>query len=161
MDKEDIRLMIGNVKFSARAVAVLEHNDKILFQKRKTDANWALPGGAIATLEQGSEVVLRELEEETGESHCQVIRPLWFTEYFFKFDDIINHQYILGYLVNAPENSILYSKEEFDGIEEGKNIVYKWIDKKDIHTSNIKPEFLKKKLTKIKKRYEFIQENDI
>ena len=60
MEENDIRLMIGNVKFGARAVAVIKKNDKILFQKRKSDENWALPGGAIATLETGAEVVLRE-----------------------------------------------------------------------------------------------------
>ena len=60
MEKEDIRLMIGNVKFGCRAVGVIIKDDKILFQKRKNDANWALPGGAIATLETGEEVVLRE-----------------------------------------------------------------------------------------------------
>ena len=32
---EDIRLMIGDVKFSARAVAVIQKKGKILFQKRK------------------------------------------------------------------------------------------------------------------------------
>lgn len=33
MEKKDIRLMIGNVKFSCRAVAVIVKNNKILFQK--------------------------------------------------------------------------------------------------------------------------------
>lgn len=161
MEKEDIRLMIGNVKFGARAVAVIEHDGKILFQKRKGDANWALPGGAIATLEHGSEVVLREIEEETGESKCKVVRPLWFTEYFFEFGEKVNHQYILGYLVNAPENSCLFKKDEFEGIEEGKNIIYKWIPKKDIKKSPIKPDYLKNKLSRIKKNYEFIEESEL
>ena len=76
MEKEDIRLMIGNVKFSCRAVGVIIKNNKILFQKRKGDENWALPGGAIATLETGEEVVLRELGEETGEGNAIVERPL-------------------------------------------------------------------------------------
>lgn len=71
MEKEDIRLMIGNVKFSSRAVGVIIKNDKILFQKRKGDDFWALPGGAIATLETGEEVVKRELYEETGEENTK------------------------------------------------------------------------------------------
>ena len=48
----------------------------ILFQKKKTDLNWALPGGAIATLERGKDVVKREFQEETG-CDVEVIRPLW------------------------------------------------------------------------------------
>ena len=34
MKKNDIRLMIGDVKFSVRAVGVLKKGNKILFQKR-------------------------------------------------------------------------------------------------------------------------------
>ncbi|MDD6273067.1 MAG: NUDIX domain-containing protein [bacterium] len=161
MEKTDIRLMIGDVKFSSRAVAVIEKNNKILFQKRKGDENWALPGGAIATMETGEEVVLRELFEETGEKNAIIERPLWFTEYFFKFGGKTQHQYILGYLVSIPDNSSLIKEGEFDGIEEGKNIIYKWIDKKDIKKSPIKPDYLKTKLTKINKNYEFISEIDL
>ncbi|MGM9877089.1 MAG: NUDIX domain-containing protein [Bacilli bacterium] len=161
MEKTDIRLMIGDIKFSSRAVAVIEKNNKILFQKRKGDENWALPGGAIATMETGEEVVLRELFEETGEKNAIIERPLWFTEYFFKFGGKTQHQYILGYLVSIPDNSSLIKEGEFDGIEEGKNIIYKWIDKKDIKKSLVKPDYLKTKLTKIKKNYEFISEIDL
>lgn len=161
MEKTDIRLMIGDVKFSSRAVALIEKNNKILFQKRKGDENWALPGGAIATMETGEEVVLRELFEETGEKNAIIEKPLWFTEYFFKFGGKTQHQYILGYLVSIPDNSSLIKEGEFDGIEEGKNIIYKWIDKKDIKKSAIKPDYLKTKLTKINKNYEFISEIDL
>lgn len=158
---EDIRLMIGDVKFSARAVAVILKNNKILFQKRKKDEFWALPGGAIATLERGREVVIRELMEETGEINAIVKRPLWFTEYLFNFDEKKQHQYILGYLVDIPNNSVLLENEEFDGIEEGKNIIYKWFDLNEINKSPIKPEYLKEKLNSINDEYEFIEEEDL
>ena len=75
MEKQDIRLMIGDIKFSCRAVAVIEKNGKILFQKRKGDANWALPGGAIATMESGAEVVIREIEEEIYEGETPNEEP--------------------------------------------------------------------------------------
>ena len=159
MEEKDIRLMIGDVKFSARAVAVIRNNEKILFQKRKNDLNWALPGGAIATMETGEEVVLRELEEETGEDKAIIKRPLWFAEYFFDFDNKCQHQYILGYLVDIPEDSKLVVSNEFPGIEEGKNIIYKWIDINDIKNSPIKPDFLKEKLIDMKEEFEFISEN--
>lgn len=99
--------MIGDIKFGARAVAVIQKNNKILFQKRKNDENCALPGGAIATMERGKEVVKREIMEETGENNVTVKRPLWFCEYFFNFDNKKQHQYIIGYLVDIPEDSIL------------------------------------------------------
>lgn len=158
---EDIRLMIGDVKFGARAVAVIQKKGKILFQKRKNDEFWALPGGAIATLERGKHVVTREICEVTGEKNSKIIRPLWFSEYFFSFDGKKQHQYILGYLVDIPDDSKLLEKEEFDGIEEGKNIVYKWLDVKKIKNSPIKPDFLKDKLVSIDELFEFIEEDEL
>lgn len=158
---EDIRLMIGDVKFSARAVAIIKKNGKILFQKRKTDEYWALPGGAITTLERGKDVVIREICEETGEKKSKVIRPIWFSEYFFRFDGKKQHQYIFGYLVDIPDDSKLLKMEKFDGIEKEKNIVYKWFDVKDLKNSPIKPNFLKNKLSLIKESFEYIEENDL
>lgn len=35
MSKKDLRLMIGDVKFSVRAAAVLKKDNKILFQQKK------------------------------------------------------------------------------------------------------------------------------
>ena len=157
---EDIRVMLGDVKFSARAVAVIIKDGKILFQKRKNDKFWALPGGAIGTLERGTEVVKRELFEETGEAKATIDRPLWFVEYFFTFDDKPQHQYILGYLVDIPDDSKLLNSEEFDGIEEGKNIIYRWFNVKTIDKEPIKPDYLKRKLKKINKNFEFLEEED-
>ena len=157
---EDIRVMLGDVKFSARAVAVIIKDGKILFQKRKNDKFWALPGGAIGTLERGADVVKRELYEETGEDSATIDRPLWFVEYFFTFDNKKQHQYIIGYLVDIPNDSKLLNDSEFDGIEEGKNIIYKWLNVETIDNEPIKPEYLKRKLKKVNKNFEFLEEED-
>ena len=65
--------------------------------------------------------------------------------------------YVLGYLVSIPDNSSLIKEGEFDGIEEGKNIIYKWINIKDIKNENIKPDYLNEKLLNIKDNFEFIE----
>ena len=158
---EDIRIMIGDVKFGSRAVAVIEKNNKILFQKRKKDDFWALPGGAIATLERGKDVVVREIAEETGEANAKVIRPLWFVEYLFSFDGKKQHQYILGFLTDIPDDSILLEKDEFDGIEEGKEIIYKWFDVATLADQPIKPDYLKDKLLNIKDEFEFVEAEEL
>lgn len=161
MKSNDIRLMIGDVKFSSRAVAVIEHDNKILFQKRKNDDFWALPGGGVGTLERAKNVVKREIFEETGEETIKIVRPLWFVEYFFSFGGKKQHQYIIGYLVNINNDSKLLEKEEFNGIEEGKNIIYKWFNINEISNAPIKPEYLKDKLLNIKEEFEFIEEEDL
>ena len=158
---EDIRIMLGDVKFSARAAAVIVKNEKILFQKRKDDAFWALPGGAIGTLERGKDVVTRELLEETGETNAKVVRPLWFVEYFFTFDNKKQHQYILGYLVDIPDDSKLLESEEFDGVETEKHIIYRWLALNNIENEPIKPDYLKKKLSNINDEFEFYEEEDL
>lgn len=161
MESNDIRLMIGDIKFGCRAVAVVIKNNKILFQKRKKDVFWALPGGAIGTLERGKDVVKREIFEETGEKNTNVIRPLWFVEYFFSFDNKKQHQYILGYLVDVSDKSKLLQKNEFDGIEKEKNIVYKWFDINELANASIKPDYLKSKLLNINDNFEFLEETDL
>ena len=161
MGKKDIRLMIEDVKFGARAVGVINKNNKILFQKIKQDEYWALPGGAIEVLERAKDVVVRELEEEIGLTNVEVIRPLWFSEYFFNFDNTNWHQYIIGYLLDVDDNNEITNKEEIDGIEEGKNIIYKWIDIENLKDAKIKPEFLKEKLLNIKEEFEFVEAEDL
>lgn len=158
MKNKDIRLMIDDVKFSLRSVGVLKKNNKILFQKRKNDEFWALPGGAIGVLERSKDVIVRELEEEIGLKDIKVIRPLWLVEYFFKFDEVNQHQYIIGYLLDIDDNQEIINKNEIEGIEKDKNIIYKWIDLKDINNSNIKPDYLKEKLLNILDDFEFIEE---
>ena len=138
---KDIRLMIDDVKFSCRSVGVIIKNNKVLFQKRVGDEFFALPGGAIGVTEKGSDVILREIEEETGEKNAKVIRPLWFVEYMFTFNKVRNHQYILGYLVDIPNNSKLLKKDSFMGIEEGKNVYYEWIDFDKLLNTPIKPDY--------------------
>lgn len=161
MGKKDIRLMIEDVKFSSRAVGVLKKNNKILFQKRKNDEFWALPGGTIEVFERAKEVIIRELREEIGLTNVEVIRPLWFVEYFFKFDGVDQHQYIIGYLLDIDDNNEIINQDEINGIEEGKNIIYKWIDINDIKDANIKPDYLKEKLLNIEEIFEFIEEEDL
>lgn len=161
MSKRDIRLMIDDVKFGSRGVGVLKKNNKILFQKRKSDEFWALPGGAIEVFERAKDVIIRELEEEIGLTDVKVIRPLWFVEYFFKFDGLNQHQYIIGYLLDIDDNNDIVNKDVIEGIEEGKNIIYKWFDIDEIKDAKIKPDYLKEKLLNIKDGFEFIEESDL
>lgn len=160
MGKRDIRLMIEDVKFGCRAVGVLKKNNRILFQKKKDDKFFALPGGAIEVLERAKDVVVRELEEEIGVSNVTVQRPLWFVEYFFTMNDVKWHQYILGYLLDIDDNNEIINKDEFDGIEEGKNIIYRWISLDEIKNADIKPDYLKEKLLNLKDEFEFLCEED-
>ena len=154
----DIRLMIDDVKFSCRSVGVIIKNNKLLLQKRLGDEFFALPGGAIGITEKSSDVILREIEEETGEKRAKAMKPLWFVEYMFTFNNVRNHQYILGYLVDIPNNSKLLKNDNFMGIEPGKNVYYEWIPMDKLKETPIKPDYLYDKLLNIKDEYEYVYE---
>lgn len=47
MKNKDINIRIEDYILNCRAVAIIVNNNSILFQKRKQDEFWALPGGKI------------------------------------------------------------------------------------------------------------------
>ena len=62
--------------------------------------------------------------------------------------------------MDINDGNEIINKDEFDGIEEGKNIIYKWIDVNDLKNAPIKPDYLKEKLLNIKEEIEFLCEED-
>jgi hypothetical protein len=50
----------------AASAVVLNHDGKILLHKRKDNALWSLPGGAMELGESIEETIIREVKEETG-----------------------------------------------------------------------------------------------
>lgn len=148
MGKEnDINVDINGVKLNCRAVGIIIKDNKILFQKRKQDKFWALPGGKIKVLEKSSDTLKREIEEEIGVK--VTVKDLFsVSEYFFDFDKTKFHQYIFAYHVEIIENSEILDSEEFNGVEVDTNLLYKWFDLTTINTAPIKPDFLKEQLSK-------------
>ena len=136
MEKTDIQFEIEGVTVNCRAVGILINDNKILFQKRKRDNFWALPGGKIAVMEKGYHAVKRELNEELGLNlDPQIPNDLLdVKENFFNYDEL-------------PENSpILLYNDCFAGAEKGKDLVFKWLDRDDMLTENIAPSFMIKDL---------------
>ena len=147
-EKTDLQYEICGVIVNCRAVAIIMNDNKILFQKRKQDEFWALPGGKIAVLERGKETVKRELSEEIG-VNVEVGELLDVKENFFKFKDKKFHEFIFMYLTSLNDNMKLERKIEFNGVEEQKNLVFKWFDKEEINENNIRPVFLNEILIEI------------
>ena len=145
MKKRDINFRIDKYIVNLRAVAIIVNEKKVLFQKRKQDEFWALPGGKIRVGETGEETIVRELYEEIGVNNCTVERMQSVSEYFFDFGEDKYHQYIFAYVVKVNDNDIL-SNIEFQGIEQNENLVFKWFDKEEIIEDNIRPAFLNEKL---------------
>lgn len=144
-----VKFTSDNIVFSLRSAAIVIDKGRVLVQKRKDDAFWALPGGRVEMGERSDVTPIRELEEEIGVKGFTIQRLLYVAESFFEFKNEKHHEIAFYYILNTPENFKYSNVDTFDGIEMGKNIVYSWIDLKNISNAKIKPSFLNKELSDI------------
>lgn len=152
MEKDDINVMISNNIFTCRVAALIEKNGKILFQKRKNDLVWALPGGKIRILEKLEDGVRREIFEELGIG-IKNLKMVSVTENFFNDKERKVHQYIFTYKCDL-ESDKYDDKIEFDSIEkkeENKKVIYRWIEKSKLDDFEIRPDNIKEQLEKVEK----------
>ncbi len=152
MKKRDINVRIEDYILNCRAVAIIINDNEILFQKRKQDEFWALPGGKIRVGETTKATILRELEEELGLNKFEVSDVSTVSEYFFEFGEEKYHQFIFGHKVMVSDDEWIFKDNEFDGIEEQENLVFKWFKLDELETAPIKPDFLKEQLENINKK---------
>ena len=151
----DINVKIEGITFCCRACAVVENGNKILFQKRKDDTYWALPGGKIEVLETTASAIKRELQEELGINDLIVGNVTSVIENFFEFKGEKVHQYIFTHQVtinNCKYNDIV---DEFVGAEVGKDVIFKWIDKSDLKKIPIKPDYVIDQILKMNDNINF------
>lgn len=125
---KDIKFTMGDgSQFVSRAIGIIKKGDQILVQGRKGKNGWGFPGGSISYLENSEETIKREFEEEIGEK-VQIDRLFAIVEDFFKFDSITVHQLSFYYILNLDKDSKYLNMNSFDGIEEGKNLIFKWVN---------------------------------
>ena len=146
MKSRDINIRIEDYILNCRAVAIIVNNDRILFQKRKQDEFWALPGGKIRVGETTKETIMRELKEELGLKNFEAGDVATVSEYFFEFGKDKYHQFIFGHKVSVLDSEWIFKNETFTGIEEQENLLFKWFELNELDTVLIKPNFLKEQL---------------
>jgi len=147
--RKDINIKIEDIILNCRAVAVIISKNKILFQKRKDDEFWALPGGKIEVGATTKDTVKRELKEELNIANFEVSDVVTVSEYFFKFGNDKYHQYIFGHKVIVNCDEWIFNNDEFEGVEKNSNLVFKWLDIDKLDNAPIKPDFIKKQLDQI------------
>lgn len=138
----DINVDIEGVNFLCRSCAVVVNNGRVLFQKRKNDKFWALPGGKIEVLETTKQAITRELNEELGVKDITVGNVMSVTENFFEVKGKKVHQYIFTHKVEFNDSKYDNIEGIFDGIEEGKDVIFMWIKLEDLKSTPIKPDYV-------------------
>jgi len=131
----------NNNQFVVRAIGLLKNGNKVLVQGRIGKEGYGFPGGSVSFLEASEDTIVREFEEEIG-SKVKVTKLDFIVENFFKFDGINVHQISFYYELEFENEDDKYKNlNEFLGIEEGKNLVFKWAniyDKEEI----VKPKYI-------------------
>lgn len=135
-----------NAWFRYRSGALIVNDDKMLFVKCKFADYYYIIGGGVHHGEISADCVEREVFEETGvngkaENLCLLI------ENFFKgkdgaIDNLDCHTLEFYYRVKLDDVTKIKSKTDC-----GEDLV--WIPLSEIQTKNIKPEFIKNRISEI------------
>lgn len=136
-------------KFGVRSAGVIICDNKVLMQKRKSDEFFALPGGGVEKDEFSIDAIKREFIEECGQANFSIERLLFNCECKFCIKGESFQQIGYYYLLKPNIDFTLNLKNEFDGIEEDKDILYKWISLDNLENEKIKPDFLKEYLNNL------------
>lgn len=132
--------------FNYRTCAVIIDEERLLLHKMKDDDFWTLIGGRVQMLESSECAIEREVKEELGES-VKINRLLWTVENFFNFNDRDYHEISTIYSINLEKDSwVINQTTSFHGLE-GDKLIYKWFNSEELKSLNIKPSFVKEKLT--------------
>jgi 8-oxo-dGTP pyrophosphatase MutT (NUDIX family) len=124
--------------FNFRVAGVAVCKDKILLHKTPTDNFWSLPGGRADLFEFTRETLLREMMEETG-MQVDVTDLMWVVENFFSYNG--NRYHEVGFYYKMRITS-LKDLRDFQAVEEGSQLLFKWHEIASLHEIPIYPAFI-------------------
>lgn len=158
--------------FVYRVAGIAIFDNKLLVHRSIKDDFWSIPGGRCEIFEISKNTLIREMKEEIGVD-ILVIRPLYFVENFFHFEEKDFHEISIFYLMEFPTGSKwILDTETFTGIEQGFKIendvydgaglelIFRWVNLNELDNLRLYPLFLRKSLKNIKPYPEHIINHD-
>ena len=121
----------AEIRFTFRVGGILTHHEHVLCQAAPdNEGYWFLPGGRAELGESASVSLLREMQEELGDS---------------------SHELGLYFLVTAPPSSYLnQSLETFTRVDEvGNHLRFDWLPIVQLESFTLYPPFFQKALQEI------------
>jgi len=124
------------------SICLFRNGDRILVEKdydTVKESYYCRPlGGGIEFGEHSRDAILRELDEELGQS-VENLRLITIIEHFFTVDGQKGHDIVFLYEADFKDKS-LYALKELDVYEEESNTVSKavWISRDEMHEKAIR-----------------------
>jgi 8-oxo-dGTP pyrophosphatase MutT (NUDIX family) len=101
-----------------------------------------MPGGRVEMGESGAETVVREMQEELGET-VQCGPLLWVAESFFMDGALEFHEIGLYYAAQLlPDSPLLAERAFFYGSEGAQRLIFCWFALSELAGIDVKPSFL-------------------
>ncbi|MDX1343446.1 MAG: NUDIX hydrolase [Reinekea sp.] len=147
-------------RFNFRSVAVIVKDNCVLVHKAVKEAFWTLPGGRVEFFEHAEDTVARELQEELGVT-ARVIRPLWFAENFFHYNEQTFHELGHYFLAEITSEVTMRPGETFAGIEPDEDLIYQWLPLTQLADIDLKPEFLHQGLRNLPSALQYVKIQDM
>lgn len=149
----DIRLPIGNIKFSVRVVILCLRRDWVLANTEPDLGFWFLPGGALATEEEAASCAAREWQEETG-TPPGPMRLVGVLENFFGPPENPQHEIGFYFRMDAPSEL----PDEPFRVLDNPDVICEWVPLAQWRTRPVYPlaaaEFLEARPGEIRHRLE-------
>lgn len=124
-----------------RAAGVLIRDGKILLQRDKNGAEYAVPGGHVQVGETTENAVKREFREETGVD-AAMERLLWTEECFWQWKGRQMHSLCFYYLISGdfPDAGEFLPHRDNEGVE------YGFVPLEELKNITVYPDFIKDRI---------------
>jgi len=143
-----ISVQIGEFKFQFRVAAIAVVAGHVLLHRLEGGDFWALPGGRVEPGEDARAALLREMEEELGETvTCGKLAYL--VESFFDGEDARYHEIGMYFPVQLSSASALGTVSQVHwGVEGSKRLEFRWFPVAELSSVPLYPEFLREALAR-------------
>lgn len=141
---QDLTIDIDGGRLNCRAVAIINHNGKVLLHKNSADSYYALVGGRVQIGESSDDTVRREIKEEIGKD-IEITGYVATVENFFEAHGKNYHEIMFVHqaeFINDEDKELVETLKNIEGNIE-KDIQYEWIDIDKIDSYQVKPEIIK------------------
>lgn len=129
-------------KFSYRVAGIAVKNNKILLNRLSRDPYWCLPGGRVEFNESSDTSLIREFREEL-DCQIEILGFKGIIENFFTMGDLKRHELGFYYDIDVKTDQ---EDGEFEGVEEDKELIFKWFSEDELNEIRFEPAILKDRL---------------